>query len=49
MGFIIGCAVYIGICEVICRVMELKEFNQKAWVYAIVSVFGGFLLKAAMS
>lgn len=49
VGLIIGGIIYIAICEGICGAMELKEFNQKAWVYAIVSVVGGFLLKVAMS
>ena len=49
VGLVIGGIIYIAICEGICSAMDLKEFNQKAWVYAIVSVFGGFLLKAAMS
>lgn len=49
MGFIISCAVYIGVCEGICRMLKLEEFNKKAWVYAIVGVVGGFLIKAALN
>ena len=49
MGFIIGCAIYIAVCEGICNMLEIKEFSKKAWVYAIVSTVGGFLLKAIMS
>ena len=49
MGFIIGCIIYIAICEGICRLLGLKEFNKKAWVYAIVSVFGGAILKSMMA
>lgn len=49
VGLIIGGIIYIAICEGICSAMELKDFDKKAWVYAIVSVVGGFLLKAAMS
>ena len=36
MGFIISCAIYIAVCEGICNMLELEEFNKKAWVYAIV-------------
>lgn len=49
MGFVIGCVLYIAICEGICKLLGLEDFNKKAWVYAIVSVFGGFLLKAALN
>ena len=49
MGFSIGCVIYIAVCEGICKMLELEDFNKKAWVYAIVSVVGGFLVKAAMS
>ena len=49
MGFIIGCAIYIAVCEGICKMLELEKFSQKAWVYAIVSTVGGFLIKAMMS
>ena len=49
MGFIIGCAIYIAVCEGICKMLGLDEFKSKAWVYAIVSTVGGFLLKAALS
>ena len=48
MGFIIGCVVYIGACEGICKMLELEDFNKKAWVYAIVGVVGSFLIKAAL-
>ena len=49
MGFIIGCAIYIAVCEGICNMLDLEGFNKKAWVYAIVSTVGGFLIKAMMS
>lgn len=49
MEFIIGCVVYIGICEGICKMLNLEEFNHKAWVYAIVGVLGSFLVKAALN
>ena len=49
MEFIISGAIYIAVCEGICRMLGLKEFNSKAWVYAIVSVVGGFLIKAMLS
>ena len=49
MGFIISCAVYIGVCEGICKMLELEEFNKKAWVYAIVGCVGGFIIKAITS
>ena len=48
MGFIIGCVVYIGVCEGICKMLELEDFNKKAWGYAIVGVVGSFLIKAAL-
>ena len=48
MGFIIGCVVYIGVCEGICKMLELEDFNKKAWVYAFVGVVGSFLIKAAL-
>ena len=48
MGFIIGCVVYIAICEGICKLLGLEDFNKKAWVYAVVGVFGSFLLRAAL-
>ena len=48
MGFIIGCVVYIGVCEGICKMLELEDFTKKAWVYAIVGVVGSFLIKAAL-
>ncbi len=49
MGFIIGCVIYIAVCEGICKMLELEEFKSKAWVYAIVGTVGGFLLKAVFS
>lgn len=49
MGFIISCIIYIVICEGICKMLDLEDFNKKAWVYAVVGVVGGFLLKAAMA
>lgn len=48
MGFIISCVIYVVICEGICKMIELEDFNKKAWVYAIVGVVGGFLVKAAL-
>jgi hypothetical protein len=29
--------------------LDLEDFNKKAWVYAIVGVFGGFIVKSIMS
>ena len=49
MGFVISCVVYIAICEGICRMLGLDNFNKKAWVYAIVGVFGGAFLKSIMA
>ena len=49
MGFIIGCIIYIVICEGICKMFDLEESNKMAWVYAVVGVVGGFLLKAVMA
>ena len=49
MGFVISCIIYYAICEGICMVMELEEFNKKAWVYAIVGVVGGFIVKSIMA
>ena len=49
MGFIIGCIIYIVVCEGICKMLDLDDFNKKAWVYAIVGVFGGFILKSIMA
>ena len=49
MGFIISCVVYIAICEGICRMLGLDNFNKKAWVYAIEGVFGGAILKSMMA
>lgn len=49
MGFIISCIIYIVICEAICKMLDLEEFNKKAWVYAIVGVFGSFIVKSLIS
>ena len=49
MGFIISCIIYIVICEAICKMLGLEEFNKKAWVYAIVGVFGNFFVKSLIS
>ena len=49
MGFVISCVVYIAVCEGICRMLGLENFNKKAWVYAIVSVFGWAILKSMMA
>jgi hypothetical protein len=49
MGFIISCVVYIAVCEGICRMLGLDNFNKKAWVYAIVGVFGSFILKSIIA
>lgn len=46
MGIIIGGIAYIAICEGICKMLDLEKFDDKAWVYAIVGVVGGFLLKS---
>jgi hypothetical protein len=49
MGFVISCVVYIAVCEGICRMLGLENFNKKAWVYAIVGVFGSFILKSIIA
>lgn len=49
MEFIISCVIYIGVCEGICKMLELEDFNKKAWVYAIVGCVGGFIVKAMMN
>lgn len=49
MGFIISCVIYIAVCEGICKMLDLEEFNSKAWVYAIVGTVGGFLINAMLS
>ena len=49
MGFVISCVVYIAVCEGICRMLGLDNFNKKAWVYAIVGVFGGTILKSMVA
>ena len=46
MGLIISIVAYIAICEGICKMLELEKFDNKAWVYAIVGVFGSFLVKS---
>ena len=48
MGFIIGCAAYIVVCQIICKILDLKTFNQQAIVYAIVGCVGGFIIKATV-
>lgn len=48
MGFIISCIIYVVVCEVICGMLNLDDFNKKAWVYAIVGVVGGFIVKSLM-
>ena len=37
MGFIIG-VIYVAVCEGICRMLELEDFNKRALEYAVVSV-----------
>ena len=49
MEFIIGCVVYVAVFEGICKLLGLDDFNKKAWVYAIVGVFGSFLLKSILA
>ena len=49
MGFIIGCVAYIVVCEGICKMLELEDFDKKAWVYAIVGVVGGFIVKSIIA
>ena len=49
MGFIISCVVYIAICEGFCKMLELEDFDKKAWVYAIVGVVGGFIVKTLLA
>lgn len=49
MEFIIGGVVYVVVCEGICKLLELDDFDKKAWVYAIVGVVGGFLIKSALN
>ena len=49
MEFIISCIIYIVVCEVICSMFNLDTFNEKSWIYAIVGVFGGFILKSIMA
>ncbi len=48
MGFLIGCVIYIAICQIICKVLEIKTFNKQALVYAVVGSVGGFIVKATM-
>lgn len=49
VGFIIGCLIYVAVCEFICEMLNLEEFGKKAWVYAIVGTVGSFLIKAMLS
>ena len=49
MGFIFSCIIYVVICELICKMLELDDFDKKAWVYAIVGVVGGFIVKSLMA
>ena len=49
MEFIIGGIVYVVVCEGICKLLEPDDFDKKAWVYAIVGVVGGFLIKSALN
>ncbi len=49
MGFIIGCIVYIGVCEGICKILDFEDFDKKSWVYAIVGVVGGFIIKSMLA
>lgn len=47
MGYIIIFSVlYIVVCEGVCRLLDLEDFDKKAWVYAIVGVVGGAIVKA---
>ena len=34
--FIVFGAAYIGLCELICKLLKLEDFNKRALVYAIV-------------
>ena len=49
MGFVIGCVAYFVVCEGICKMLELEDFDKKALVYAIVGVVGGFIVKSIMA
>jgi hypothetical protein len=49
MGFIVSCIIYVAVCEGICKMLDLEDFNKKTWVYAIVGVFGGFIVKSLMA
>ena len=49
MGFIISCVIYIAVCEGICKMLELEDFNKKAWVYAIVGYEHNFIFKATLA
>lgn len=46
MGIIIGIVIYIVVCNIICDVFNVESFNGKAFVYAVVSVFGGAIIKS---
>ena len=48
MGIIIGIVGYIVVCNVICKMFDIESFNGKALVYAIVSVFGGAIIKSLL-
>lgn len=48
IGFLIGAAIYVGVCEFICNILDVNSNNARFWVYAIVSSVGGFLLNAMM-
>ena len=48
MELIIGCIVYFVVCQIICKVLDLKTFNQQAIVYAVVGCVGGFIIKASL-
>ncbi len=45
MEFTILCIIYIAVCKGICALLGLEDFNKQAWVYAIVSVLWGFIIR----
>lgn len=49
MGFIIGCVIYVIICQSIIKIFKIEQFKWKALVYAIVGNVGGFIIKAILS
>lgn len=49
MGFIIGCIIYIVICQTIVKMFKIEQFKWQALVYAIVGNVGGFIIKAILS